>query len=295
MALDWTGYDGYFAARERQQQPVGAEERARFEVWGANLLGLDPAAAAQVWGHCSPPGVFSYTVIRVPHTVAHRYSARAAGRDIGLKIVKAGPGPSPASIVKFQKEQRPRMPGLPHPLVQEVYDAGVAEGRHFVVQEWIHGETLDHHLDSDTPLTVEEARGFIRDYFVETLLPLWSAGCVFWDHRPANLVITEREGRRRVVMIDTDTLAACSNEIVETPQVFEHRDRVKVARALARIKTMIGKIHDSALDGLDLPRKEKSARKASMAAAIAEVLELLKRPGLPANDPALFDRVLQSL
>ena len=295
MKLDWTGYDGYFAGRDWKQKPMGPDERARIEAWARKVLGTEPRTRENLRGYCSPPGVFSYTVIRVPDAAAHRYSTIAGDRDIGLKIIKAGPGPSPASIVKFQKELRPRMPGLPHPLVQEVYDAGVVDGFHYVVQEWIHGETLDHHLDAGPPLAAGEARDFITDYFVETMLLLWSVGCVFWDHRPANLVITGRQGRRRVVMIDTDTLAACAQEIVETPHIFEHRDRIKVSRGLARIKTMIQKIHASVLAGQDLSRNGKSARKAAMADAIEGGLNVLKQPGLPANNPSLFNRILDCL
>lgn len=295
MALDWTSYDRYFVERTRQQAPMDAAQRTGFEEQIRRILNPEGVEPGRPWGFCSAPGVFSYTVVHVPKTVRHRYSAVAPEVDVGLKIVKGGPGPSPESIIHFQKNLRPQVPGLPHPLVQEVYDAGVMDGWHFVVQEWIHGPTLDTRLDAGPPLTREEARGFITDYFVETLLPLWSAGCIFWDHRPANLVITQREGRTRLVMIDTDTLAACAKEMVETPLDFTHRDRVKVSRGLARVKTMIQAIHESALSGLTLPRKEMSARRKAMAAAIARVQEALKQPGLPPNDPQLFAEVIQCL
>jgi hypothetical protein len=95
-------------------------------------------------------------------------------------------------------------------------------------------------------------------------------------------------------MIDTDTLAACATEIVRTPQVFTHRDRLK-ARAASRLKGLITKVHDSVLRGLALPAAQRKARKAALAVAFEEVRPTLELPGFPRLDRRAFDRVLGSL
>ena len=55
--------------------------------------------------------------------------------------------------------------------------------------------------------------------------------------RAVNFCVTERDGKQRLVLIDTDSLLAYAEEIIETPLVFTKRDKGKVA-AMKRIKTI---------------------------------------------------------
>jgi len=126
---------------------------------------------------------------------------------------------------------------LPNDFVQEVYDADEHNGTFFLVQDWIEGESLETYLNRKTHLPPDVAQQLLKDLFEGIIIPLWSAGTSWWDIRAGNFCVTERDSKQRLVLIDTDSLLAYADEIIETPLVFTKRDKGKVF-ALKRIKTI---------------------------------------------------------
>src|SRR5262249_34424605 len=78
------------------------------------------------------------------------------------------------------------------------------------------------------------ARDLIEQLFGGIIIPLWSAGTVWWDVRDANYCVTPVG---RLQLIDVDSLAAYADEILDTPDDWERRTKGKDT-ALARLRQM---------------------------------------------------------
>ena len=233
MPLKWKHYDEYFN-HPRDQQQIDDNTKLEMESIASEILGLDRQTVQSTWGSCSPPGVSAQTVVRVESSIPHRFTGICQNKAIGLKIFKNGKG---CKMVHGHTHSRRKLPGLPNDFVQEVYDAGEHNCTFYLVQEWIAGDSMENILKNETPLTMEAARQLLSDLLEGILLPLWSAGTIWWDIRAGNFCVTERDSKQRLVLIDTDSLLAYADEIIETPLVFTKRDKGKVF-ALKRIKTI---------------------------------------------------------
>ena len=234
MPLKWKHYDEYFN-HPRDQQQIDDNTKLEMESIASEILGLDRQTVQSTWGSCSPPGVSAQTVVRVESSIPHRFTGICQNKAIGLKIFKNGKG---CKMVHGHTHSRRKLPGLPNDFVQEVYDAGEHNCTFYLVQEWIAGDSMENILKNETPLTMEAARQLLSDLLEGILLPLWSAGTIWWDIRAGNFCVTERDGKQRLVLIDTDSLLAYAEEIIETPLVFTKRNHGKVT-ALKRIKTIV--------------------------------------------------------
>ena len=233
MPLKWKHYDEYFN-HPRDQQQIDENTKLEIERTAAEILGLDDETLKSTWGSCSPPGVFAQTVVRVESSTPHRFTGICQNKAIGLKIFKNGKG---CKMVHGHTHSRRKLPGLPNDFVQEVYDADEHNGTFFLVQDWIEGESLETYLNRKTHLPPDVAQQLLKDLFEGIIIPLWSAGTSWWDIRAGNFCVTERDSKQRLVLIDTDSLLAYADEIIETPLVFTKRDKGKVF-ALKRIKTI---------------------------------------------------------
>ena len=233
MPLKWKHYDAYFND-PRDQQQIDDNTKLEMEKIASEILGLDRQTMQSTWGSCSPPGVSAQTVVRVESSIPHRFTGICQNKAIGLKIFKNGKG---CKLVHGHTHSRRKLPGLPNDFVQEVYDAGEHNCTFFLVQDWIEGESLETYLNGKTHLPPDVAQQLLKDLFEGIIIPLWSAGTSWWDIRAGNFCVTERDSKQRLVLIDTDSLLAYADEIIETPLVFTKRDKGKVF-ALKRIKTI---------------------------------------------------------
>lgn len=244
--LDWGVYDRWFTGGTRQL-PMTALERTVLEDDAADVLGLTAAARHTSWGVCSPPGRYASTVVRLLPGVDHAFAgdaSRAGAQEVGLKLFKLTPDGMRAgrTAAHFQKHLRPRLPGLPNGHVQATVAAGSQAScdgiRHFVVQDWARGETLEElhrgRWARNPPVageTVEILAQLLRDIIV----PLWSVGTIWWDVRDANLCWDAE--RQHLMLIDVDSLAAYASEIVDTPHVWTRRDKGR-RTALGRLRNV---------------------------------------------------------
>ncbi|MCX6963468.1 MAG: hypothetical protein NTZ08_13645 [Verrucomicrobia bacterium] len=233
MPLIWNNYDAYFND-PRDQQQIDDNTKLEMEKIASEILGLDRQTMQSTWGSCSPPGVSAQTVVRVESSIPHRFTSICQNKAIGLKIFKNGKG---CKMVHGHTHSRRKLPGLPNDFVQEVYDADEHNGTFFLVQDWIEGESLETYLNRKTHLPPDVAQQLLKDLFEGIIIPLWSAGTSWWDIRAGNFCVTERDSKQRLVLIDTDSLLAYAEEIIETPLVFTKRNHGKVT-ALKRIKTI---------------------------------------------------------
>ncbi|MBY0455880.1 MAG: serine/threonine protein kinase, partial [Gemmataceae bacterium] len=119
----------------------------------------------------------------------------ALRRRVALKVLPARQALDPASVERFYQEARAAAT-LDHPNVVHAYDVAFDRGMHFLVLEYIDGETLDRTLTACGRLPVGQAVG----YAVQVAAGLQHAhdkGVAHRDIKPANLLV----GRNGIVKI----------------------------------------------------------------------------------------------
>jgi serine/threonine-protein kinase len=108
-------------------------------------------------------------------------------RRIALKVLPPKQALDPASVERFYAEARAAA-ALDHPNVVHAYDVSCDRGTHFLVLEYIEGETLDRTLAVGGRLPVGEA----VSYAVQAAAGLQHAhdkGVAHRDIKPANLLV----------------------------------------------------------------------------------------------------------
>jgi serine/threonine-protein kinase len=116
-------------------------------------------------------------------------------RRVALKVLPPRQAEDPASVERFYREARAAA-ALDHPNIVHAYDVSCDRGTHFLVLEYIDGETLDRRLARHGRLPVGEAVGFA----VQAAAGLQHAhekGVTHRDIKPANLLL----GRDGIVKI----------------------------------------------------------------------------------------------
>jgi eukaryotic-like serine/threonine-protein kinase len=109
-------------------------------------------------------------------------------RPVALKIVHRHLTDSPAAAERFRREVRTAA-RLNHPNIVSAYDADEAEGLHFLVMEYVEGQSLGDVLRRDGRLPVDLACDIIRQAAVG-LQFAHEQGMVHRDVKPDNLMIT---------------------------------------------------------------------------------------------------------
>jgi hypothetical protein len=247
MPIDWRDYDEFDWDRARQD-PMESDERRAMEAFVVDLLGFSEDERARPWGAASPPGRYAATVIHLFGGIAHRYSgpARTGGiSEIGVKVFKTTPDAHREArrILPFHCEAAHRLPGLPNEHVQKTLCAGSlfddrGAERKYIIQEWVPGVTIEDLVRRRTPEALLDGRGvrsLLEQLFDGIIIPLWAEGTIWWDVRDANYCWNEASGR--LTLIDVDSLAAYVQEITETPERWERREKGR-RTALARLRQM---------------------------------------------------------
>ena len=110
------------------------------------------------------------------------------GRTVALKVLR--PGADPELLHRLDREARAAS-ALNHPNIVHIYDVGVAAGQageHYVVMEYVEGETLRRRL-SRGPLPIPELLD-LGAQLADGLASAHRAGIVHRDLKPENLVVT---------------------------------------------------------------------------------------------------------
>jgi hypothetical protein len=121
---------------------------------------------------------------------------RLLNRPVALKVIHGRLLGRPGAVERFRREARTAA-RLDHPNVVAVHDAEQAGSAHFLVLEYVDGETLDRLVERRGPLPVAEACDYVR----QAALGLQHAheqGMVHRDLKPANLIVTP-DGRVKVL------------------------------------------------------------------------------------------------
>ena len=150
---------------------------------------------------------------------------RTMERVVALKKLPQKTMRSPQAVDRFRREVRAAA-RLEHPNIVTAYDAGEAEGIHFLVMQYVDGRDLADVLAERGPLPVAEA----VDYMIQAARGLEYAhrqGIVHRDIKPANLLL-DREGTVKILDMglarmhqpDRPVETARSERLTESGQVM---------------------------------------------------------------------------
>lgn len=116
------------------------------------------------------------------------YKARHQHLDrlVAVKVIRPDRLQDAILIDRFRQEARAAA-RLAHPNIVAIYDAGEAQGQHYLAFEYIEGQNLATYLRQHGPLSIAEACDIVRQAAVG-LQAASESGLVHRDLKPANLL-----------------------------------------------------------------------------------------------------------
>jgi formylglycine-generating enzyme required for sulfatase activity/serine/threonine protein kinase len=112
-------------------------------------------------------------------------------RFVALKVISPRVAQDPAYIARFEHEAVAAAQ-LNHPNIVQVYNAGAREGLHYLVEEFVDGETLQHRLDRKGQMNPQEVAA-VCVCMAEALDYAWrEAQLIHRDIKPGNVLLSNR-------------------------------------------------------------------------------------------------------
>ncbi|MBP1610739.1 MAG: serine/threonine protein kinase with repeat, partial [Acidobacteria bacterium] len=116
-------------------------------------------------------------------------------RKVALKFLPPEMQQDPAAHQRFMHEAKSAA-ALDHPYICHINEVSEAEGKHFIVMEYVEGQTLKERLAQEAlPFSVTKQ---IATEILEALEKAHEKGIVHRDLKPANIMLT-REGHAKVM------------------------------------------------------------------------------------------------
>lgn len=136
------------------------------------------------------------------------------GRSVALKLLRPAEVDDPDARTRLLREAQIAAQ-LSHPSVVRTYDVGESQDGIYLVQELLHGRTLDHTI----PLPPTQAIQ-IACAIADVLVYMHRQGYVHCDIKPANVMLVEEGEREQVVLLDfgiAGTLTDSTLGVMATP------------------------------------------------------------------------------
>jgi len=207
----------------------------------------------------------------------------ALPRKVAIKLLLPGAAADGPATARMLAEAR-AVASIDHPNVVAIHEAGIHEGRPFLVMPYLEGDTLEARLDKGGPLPPREAAAIARA-IADALAEVHALGIVHRDLKPANVLLTARGPRVLdfgvAAMADGDSALTRTGTAVGTPlSISPEQLEGKPADARSDLWAL-GVLLHAALTGAQPFAAD------SVAAITRRILEDTPRPLGPPTPPAL--------
>jgi len=115
---------------------------------------------------------------------------RRMKRLVALKVIRADLDQDPERLKRFEREVQTAA-RLSHPHIVTAYDAGEAEGTHYLICEYIDGESLLQLVRDSGPLDFADALHCLQQ-IAEGLAYAHTQGVIHRDIKPANILVDDQ-------------------------------------------------------------------------------------------------------
>ncbi|HBT20050.1 MAG TPA: protein kinase [Peptococcaceae bacterium] len=132
------------------------------------------------------------------------------GRTVAVKVLKEQFSKDKAFVDRFRREAQAGA-RLSHPNIVSIFDVGMDEGRHFLVMEFVEGQTLKEYLQERGGILEEEEVIQIGIQICEALEHAHENGLFHRDIKPHNIL---RTNSGKVKVADFGIARACGSETV---------------------------------------------------------------------------------
>jgi serine/threonine protein kinase len=114
-------------------------------------------------------------------------AAHKLGQVVAIKVLPPSKAREPRLLARFQREAALTL-RVNHPNVVRAFQTGMAKGLHYIVMEYLEGETLDEVLQRRGRLPADEAVALLHQVLLG-LQHLHEQGVVHRDLKPSNLML----------------------------------------------------------------------------------------------------------
>ncbi|MDP6116747.1 MAG: serine/threonine-protein kinase [Planctomycetota bacterium] len=116
-----------------------------------------------------------------------RANRKSDGQVVALKVLRGSLASQPDAVKDFLIEAKAAS-ALKHPYLPEFFDAGEADGHHFIAMELISGATLQKVIEKQGEIP-ENGALTIAKYVTEILCFAWQRKVIHRDIKPENLMV----------------------------------------------------------------------------------------------------------
>ena len=139
------------------------------------------------------------------------------GRQVAIKVLHANFANDDEFVTRFKREAQ-AAGKLNHPNIVNMYDVGFNQDLHYIIMEYVDGETLKEYITRHGRLSIDEAVKFTIA-IAEGLEHAHTMGIVHCDIKPHNVIIT-RTGRVKVTDFGIARAMNATNTVMYTNSIL---------------------------------------------------------------------------